>query len=81
MDDVLLVIYLVQVQRSEMTVGTFPERSSHNGVPRLADIPAAGTNIRTGEPICTVLAEGASIDDCRDALNDRALEMLRRFRE
>ncbi len=37
-------------------------------LPRLADVPAAGTMIPAGKPVLTVFAAAASVDACRDAL-------------
>jgi predicted ATP-grasp superfamily ATP-dependent carboligase len=37
-------------------------------VPRLADIPPAGTVIRPGEPICSVFVAGTSPSECLDGM-------------
>ena len=39
------------------------------------DVPRPGAQIGTGEPICTVFAEGANAADCRGALVARAVEI------
>lgn len=36
--------------------------------PQLADIPAAGTIISQGHPVCTLFTSGNSLDQCRDQL-------------
>jgi predicted ATP-grasp superfamily ATP-dependent carboligase len=46
-------------------------------VPRIADIPAPGTTFRAGDPVLTLLATGADVEECRDRLGAR----LRRWRD
>lgn len=45
--------------------------------PVMADIPAAGTTIAAGEPVCMVYARAGSVGDCREALFAAAREVLR----
>ncbi len=40
-------------------------------IPILSDLPAPGTRFSTGEPICTVWAEGENIQSCRVELGKR----------
>lgn len=47
--------------------------------PLVADIPRAGTRIELGQPVMTLLADGASADDVRCALRDRAAQMVARL--
>lgn len=44
--------------------------------PRLMDVPASGTIVRTGEPICTVTASADSVEGCRQALRASAAGLL-----
>ena len=60
----------------EFQVSSFPRSNSPVGIPNLADIPASGTLIRPGEPICTVLAQNSSVAGCREELAVRAAEIL-----
>ena len=41
-----------------------------------ADRPAPGTRIAAGEPICTALAEGATVDLARTRAAERAREII-----
>ena len=45
--------------------------------PRLADIPAAGTTIRPGEPILTVLTDGENMPEVEEKLRRRAAAVRR----
>lgn len=51
--------------------------TADNAVPALADIPAPGTLIEIGHPICTVLASGNSQEECCESLQAR-VDRLRR---
>ena len=44
--------------------------------PLIADIPAPGSCIATGWPVCTVFAEAETIDDCRMRLSSRSHAVL-----
>ncbi len=49
------------------------ERAGHTPEsPLIADIPAPGSRISTGWPICTVFAEAESAEDCRKRLSSRS---------
>jgi predicted ATP-grasp superfamily ATP-dependent carboligase len=37
---------------------------SWHGTPKIADVPAAGARIRSGDPLCTVFTSGATSEDC-----------------
>jgi predicted ATP-grasp superfamily ATP-dependent carboligase len=52
-------------------LGELPGRDADSPVPSLADIPAAGTFVDAGDPICTVLASAASEESCEEALDAR----------
>jgi len=43
----------------------------------VADVPNPGTLIRTGEPILTVFAHGATLEECQSRLQDRIQEWER----
>jgi hypothetical protein len=48
--------------------------------PKLSDVsdrPAPGTPLEQGEPVCTVLAKGRSVDDALSRLRERAGEVYR----
>ncbi len=47
--------------------------------PQLADIPSAGTQISPGEPILTLLADGADSDDVATQLRARVAELERQL--
>jgi predicted ATP-grasp superfamily ATP-dependent carboligase len=55
------------------------ETSSLWRVPDLADIPCPGSVIQTGWPICTVMAEGQTSDDCWSNLIDRVRSIWQRL--
>ncbi len=44
--------------------------------PRLADIPADGTSIPAGAPVCTIFQHADSLVKCREALRDQAARLL-----
>lgn len=44
--------------------------------PNVADIPAAGSSIRAGHPVCTVLASGESMAEVATILRDRTCQVL-----
>jgi predicted ATP-grasp superfamily ATP-dependent carboligase len=43
----------------------------------LADLPHPGEHIERGRPICTVLAQAATLNGCRDELFQRAARVYR----
>jgi predicted ATP-grasp superfamily ATP-dependent carboligase len=45
----------------------------------IRDVPRAGTSFLSGDPVCTVLAHGESVDACRTALCTRAAEIHARL--
>jgi len=45
--------------------------------PDVADVPASGSELPRGGPICTVFARGRDAQECRAALVDRAARVLR----
>ena len=45
----------------------------------VADVPHPWTQIAAGRPVCTVLAEGAGVSECRTALVARAAEIYRQL--
>ena len=51
-------------------------RNRSQAVPYIADVPAAGSLIKCGRPICTVLAAGHNMDDCQARLQQRVDEVL-----
>lgn len=53
-------------------VSRFARPRSPWTVPYVADLPAAGTVIQTGQPICTVFASGQTPAECRQKLWRRA---------
>jgi predicted ATP-grasp superfamily ATP-dependent carboligase len=48
-------------------------------LPEIADVPASGTAFRPGDPVLTVLAGGASLEDCQRVLDDRIQGWRRRL--
>jgi predicted ATP-grasp superfamily ATP-dependent carboligase len=64
--------------RHSLTVGdTLPWCSDAT----VRDIPRPGTVISTGDPVCTVFAEGLTASRCRDALEARAARIYSQLRE
>ena len=49
--------------------------------PLIADIPASGSHIAVGWPICTVFAEAESADDCRIRLASRCRAVLNEMKK
>lgn len=50
-----------------------------NEVPRIADVPAAGTHIRCGDAICTVLAAADELDGCLQILGQSIFKAASHF--
>jgi predicted ATP-grasp superfamily ATP-dependent carboligase len=48
-------------------------------VPRVADVPRAGTHFKARQPICTVFALDHSVDACRRALIEAAGTLYSQF--
>ncbi len=53
----------------------FIKRNRPQTMPYIADVPAAGSLIKLGRPICTVLAAGHNTDDCQLKLQQRVCEV------
>ncbi|MCB9950376.1 MAG: ATP-grasp domain-containing protein [Planctomycetaceae bacterium] len=53
----------------------FAKASNPWQFPAIADIPAPGTQLKSGDPICTVFATSANAVNCTTTLLDRALEI------
>jgi len=47
--------------------------------PWIRDVPRSGTSFRPGDPVCTVLADGASAEGCRALLRARAADIQARL--
>jgi len=48
-------------------------------VPRLADIPAAGTTVRAGHPLCSLFVTGATPSECLDGMSQHVASALSRL--
>lgn len=51
-----------------LTADLSAEIKDYTEFPTVADIPNSGTEFKTGDPICTVYAQGQTVQDCREAL-------------
>ncbi|MBT5019034.1 MAG: ATP-grasp domain-containing protein [Planctomicrobium sp.] len=60
-----------------MNVDLSAEISDYNEFPAFADLPQVGTSFNAGEPVCTVFAQGATIQQCRESISS----MLQQLRE
>jgi predicted ATP-grasp superfamily ATP-dependent carboligase len=45
----------------------------------IADIPAEGSTVNTGHPVCTLLARAPGVDECRDKLCRAARQLRKRL--
>ncbi len=63
----------------QLTIDLTPEIKAFSKFPDLADIPQAGTQFKTGEPICTIFATGQSAQDCREKLTQQLQELQSRI--
>lgn len=59
--------------------GSAPDTASWLNDATIADVPRPGERIERGHPICTVFAEGPTIDACRVALATRARDLYASF--
>jgi predicted ATP-grasp superfamily ATP-dependent carboligase len=57
----------------------FPASGPWNEDADFADIPHAGEVIEQGRPVLTIFAEGAEVEDCRRALQEKAQALDRRL--
>jgi uncharacterized protein len=48
-------------------------------MPEYADIPSVGTPIESGQPVLTTLVRASSLEECREAIKQRAAELDRLF--
>ena len=55
------------------------DRAGRWPVPRIADVPHAGTHFNAGQPICTVFALHQSVDGCHRALTEAAGTLYAQF--
>jgi predicted ATP-grasp superfamily ATP-dependent carboligase len=55
----------------------FLDKSNESGIPRLADIPIPGTQIKKRHPVCTLLATGSNRKQIRSQLK-RAVHSLQK---
>ncbi len=55
---------------------TLTANAAARALPRLADVPRAGTEVRRGDPLLTALASGRTVDECRRRLDDLAKAAL-----
>jgi predicted ATP-grasp superfamily ATP-dependent carboligase len=53
----------------------FRERNRTQRLPMIADVPAAGTQIGRGEPVCTVFAAASDVDGCCVGLAEHVREV------
>lgn len=58
----------------------FASAESDSEVPLISDLPAPGTWLAAGWPICTVFAEAESITRCREQLTTRVESVIRAMR-
>lgn len=49
--------------------------ADYGDFPQVADLPAAGTTFATGDPICSLFAQGSSVEACRENLFTRVREL------
>ncbi len=55
------------------------EIKDYTEYPTVADIPNTGTEFKTGDPICTVFAQGETVQDCRKALTAQLSQVSERI--
>lgn len=55
------------------------EIADYHEFPKFADLPAVGTSFNTGEPVCTVFAEGQSVEHCRESITANLQAMRQRL--
>lgn len=66
-------------QNFQLTIDLTPEIGDWAAVPSLADVPPPGTQFLTGQPVCTVFATGATLQECRQKLFDQLSKLQTRL--
>lgn len=62
-----------------MNVDLSTEISDYNEFPAFADLPQVGTSFKAGEPVCTVFAQGATVQQCRESIAANLQQMRARL--